>query len=128
MRIATATLTIGCASARFTVDPSLPVEALFSDWKTHFSRAFSSAEEHATRLQIFAETVRSVSVHNALFDAGKSTYRQGVNQFAVYTNAEYRRFVVLLFVFFCCGGGGGGGGGSGGGGGDGGGGGGGMHV
>jgi C1A family cysteine protease len=93
MRIATATLTIGCVSARFTVDPSLPVEALFSDWKTHFSRAFSSAEEHATRLQIFAETVRSVSVHNALFDAGKSTYRQGVNQFAVYTNAEYRRLL-----------------------------------
>ena len=58
-------------------------------FKRQFGRVYQPEEEHFRR-QVFADNLEYIKRHNAEFDAGRSTFQLGVNQFADLTNEEFR--------------------------------------
>jgi len=63
------------------------------DWvafKSTYGRKHAHPAEEAARLAIFRENVRLIDEHNA----GQSSFKLGVNQFADMTNAEYRELLT----------------------------------
>ena len=59
------------------------------DFKRLFGRGYQPEEEHFRR-QVFADNLEYIKQHNVEFDAGRTTFRLGVNQFADLTNEEFR--------------------------------------
>ena len=84
-------LALTLAAARLQVDPSLPLETQFELWGKHYNREYSSSEEKAFRFDIFCNTAKKVYTHNEKFEAGLSTYRQGLNFMSDLTKEEYRQ-------------------------------------
>jgi hypothetical protein len=74
------------------IDASLPLSSQFEQWSAHYQRNYS-AEERSVRFDIFSKTAVKVHAHNKKFDAGFSTYRQGLNHLSDYTKAEYKRLL-----------------------------------
>ena len=72
---------------------TLPLADQFEAWTAHYGVAYSSDEERAFRFGLFSATATKVHTHNAKHDAGKSTYRQGLNYMAAHTKAEYTRLL-----------------------------------
>ena len=59
------------------------------DFRRQFGRGYQSEEEHFRR-QVFADNLEYIKKQNAEFDAGRTKFRLGVNQFADLTNEEFR--------------------------------------
>ncbi|KAF0291175.1 Cathepsin L-like proteinase [Amphibalanus amphitrite] len=59
-------------------------------FKQRFGRVYE-AEEEVLRRWVFVENLERIRLHNAEHDAGRSTFRLGVNQFADLTNEEFRQ-------------------------------------
>lgn len=47
-----------------------------------------SADEDATRFEIFKTTLAEIEAHNKLFAVGKATYTRGTNKFSDNTHQE----------------------------------------
>jgi C1A family cysteine protease len=84
-----ASCSFALAVARPQIDPSLPLEKQFNIWATHYNKDYTN-EEKVIRFKMFSDTVRKVYAHNKKFDAGLSTYRQGLNHLSAHTKEEYR--------------------------------------
>jgi len=72
------------------IDSSLNLDEQFAVWSKHYNKAYQG-RELALRQGLFQETATKVHAHNAKFDAGLSTYRQGFNRMAVWTSEEKAR-------------------------------------
>jgi hypothetical protein len=79
------------AVGRVQIDASLPLSSQFKQWSTHHQRNYSTAAEESLRFDIFSQTARKVYAHNEKFDAGLSTYRQGLNHMSDFTKEEYQQ-------------------------------------
>ncbi|XP_043189673.1 cathepsin L-like proteinase [Amphibalanus amphitrite] len=62
-------------------------------FKQRFGRVYE-AEEEVLRRRVFDENLERIRLHNAEHDAGRSTFRLGVNQFADFTNEEFRQKII----------------------------------
>ncbi|XP_043214801.1 cathepsin L-like proteinase [Amphibalanus amphitrite] len=62
-------------------------------FKQRFGRVYE-AEEEVLRRRVFVENLERIRLHNAEHDAGRSTFRLGVNQFADLTNEEFRQKIL----------------------------------
>jgi len=65
-------------------------ERMFIDWQKDYNIKFSSGEEWVERLEIFAENVDKIILHNK----SNATWTMGLNQYAHMTGDEWMRFVV----------------------------------
>ena len=72
------------------ISASLPLDAQFEQWAAHHERSFRDAAERSKRFALFVATAEKVHAHNALHDAGRSTYRQGFNALSAHTKEEFR--------------------------------------
>jgi cathepsin L len=79
------------AVGRVQIDASLPLSSQFKQWSAHHQRNYSTAAEESLRFDIFSQTARKVYAHNEKFDAGLSTYRQGLNHMSDFTKEEYQQ-------------------------------------
>ena len=69
------------------------MEAQFEGWNTHYAKSYATVDERSFRFGIFSATATKIHNHNALHDAGQSTYRQGFNRMSAHTKAEYRQLL-----------------------------------
>jgi C1A family cysteine protease len=91
--LATALLAGSVSAAVPQIDASLPLSSQFEQWSAHYQRNYSTAEEHSVRFAIFGKTAAKVHAHNAKFEAGLSTYRQGMNHLSDFTREEYKKLL-----------------------------------
>ena len=61
----------------------------YQKYVAEFGKSYNSAEEFNFRFQIFSDNVKIIDAHNAQ----ESTFTMGVNNFADWTNEEYRRLL-----------------------------------
>jgi len=61
----------------------------FRDFQAVYGKTYANAAEEAVRFKNFRDNVDIINKHNALFEAGNSTYSLGVNQFADMTRQEW---------------------------------------
>ncbi|CAG2101481.1 unnamed protein product, partial [Medioppia subpectinata] len=66
----------------------------FDEFKAQYQRLYEGAGEESARRAIFTENYERIIAHNLEADAGQHTYRLAVNQFADWTNTEYRRSLL----------------------------------
>jgi len=64
--------------------------ARWNQFKQKYGKSYATAEEETTRFNIFIENQRYIDQHNEQFNAGKSTYKLGMNKFSDLTNQEFR--------------------------------------
>ncbi|XP_037089414.1 procathepsin L-like [Pollicipes pollicipes] len=77
--------------------PFLPLRSASLDAWESFKRQHQRAytpEQESFRRQVFLYNLDIIERHNAEHDAGRSTYRLGVNQFADLTNSEFRLLLL----------------------------------
>ncbi len=55
------------------ITPTLPLDAQFEAWNTHYGHTYATDDERARRFAIFSATAERVHAHNAKFAAGEST-------------------------------------------------------
>ena len=63
------------------------------EFQRRFGRVYRPEEEHFRR-QVFSENLERIRQHNVEHDAGRSSFRLGVNQFADFTNEEFRHKIL----------------------------------
>ena len=61
----------------------------FEEFKNTFNKQYASAEEEASRFQIFSENIDFINQHNSEAANGFHSHTVGVNQFADLTNKEF---------------------------------------
>jgi len=69
--------------------PLSEVLTQFRDFKGTFGKTYAIPQEESARFKIFRDNLDIINKHNALFEAGNSTYTLGVNQFADLTRQEW---------------------------------------
>jgi len=72
------------------IDPTFSLDEQFAVWTQHYGQHYEG-RELALRRGLFEATAAKVHAHNAKFDAGLSTYRQGFNRMSVWTAEEKAR-------------------------------------
>jgi len=65
-------------------------KADFEAYKAAFGKSYHPKEE-LMRHEIYLNNIKEINAHNMLYDAGKSTYWQGVNAFSDWTEEELDR-------------------------------------
>ena len=68
-------------------DHSLPAVLPWDEWKAAFGKRYASADEEASRREVFERNVRMVVAHNS---AGTSSYTMGVNSRSDLRPEEFR--------------------------------------
>lgn len=73
----------------------LPISPPWLHWfrfsQTFFNKTFITTADEDTRREIFFSNLQTISDHNKLFNEGKVSFLQGVNQFADMTFEEFSR-------------------------------------
>ncbi len=92
-------LTIGALALFLAAPPGslcmshseIPEVVEWAEFKQLFRREYADASEEDHRRRIFAANLEFIRSHNAGADAGRSTYRLGVNDFTDLENEEWAR-------------------------------------
>ena len=74
---------------------SLSHDQAWEEFKLQFKKGFRSMVDEANRKQIFLNNLEEVEKHNAKFDLGLSTYRQGINFYSDWTWEEFQNQLLL---------------------------------
>jgi len=74
---------------------SLSHDQAWEEFKLQFKKGFRSMVDEANRKQIFLNNLDEVEQHNAKFDLGLSTYRQGINFYSDWTWEEFQEQLLL---------------------------------
>ncbi|CAG9762595.1 unnamed protein product [Ceutorhynchus assimilis] len=81
------------------VSASLMLEdhvALFRNFKLEHNKQYMNQAEETKRFAVFKNNLRAIEEHNALFDHGLVSYKQGVNKFTDRTSEEFKAYLGLL--------------------------------
>merc|ERR1712004_26546 len=70
-------------------------EQEWESFKIKYGKGFKSLVEETTRKAIFMENLNKVETHNAKFEAGLTTYKQGINQYSDMTWEEFKEVVLM---------------------------------
>ena len=82
------------AATASPITTSVSKSRLFEAFKANYNKQYASAEEEASRFQIFSENIDFINQHNSEAANGFHSHTVGVNQFADLTNAEYRELYL----------------------------------
>jgi len=67
----------------------------WEEFKLNFKKGYRNLDEESERKAIFMDNLDSIEKHNAKFEAGLSTYKQGINQFSDLTFEEFKNSVLM---------------------------------
>merc|ERR1712012_934411 len=70
-------------------------EQKWESFKIKYGKGFKSLVEETERKAIFMENLNKVETHNAKFEAGLTTYKQGINQYSDMTWEEFKEVVLM---------------------------------
>lgn len=70
----------------------------FASWAKFFGKSYPSALVEAERSGVYNESVAFIRRHNEEADAGRQTFRMGVNQFSDMTNREWAQYALSPIV------------------------------
>ena len=70
-------------------------EQEWESFKIKYGKGFKSLVEETERKAIFMENLNKVETHNAKFEAGLTTYKQGINQYSDMTWEEFKEVVLM---------------------------------
>ncbi|MDN4175937.1 hypothetical protein QWY28_23535, partial [Nocardioides sp. SOB77] len=65
-------------------------EAKFHEFKLKHKKTYKDPAEETKRFAIFKDNLRAIESHNALYEQGLVSYKQGINQFADVTAEEFK--------------------------------------
>lgn len=76
----------------------------WKEFKQEFGRVYESFEEELKRFKIFVKNLVFVYEHNLLYQAGKSSYEVGINEYADMVSADIacHCFVGILSSNYSC--------------------------
>ncbi|XP_045478088.1 procathepsin L-like [Harmonia axyridis] len=80
---------IGCVNA-------ISDEEVLQKWENYqveFGKSYRSPIEARKRLAVFKDNLEKIEAHNALYEQGKSTHTEGINQFTDWTQEEFMQYV-----------------------------------
>lgn len=77
------------AAGLVIANAAIPETMSWEEWKGHFNKGYESQNLHNKRRDGFNANVRMIQAHNERADAGKETYRLGVNQFTDLSRQEW---------------------------------------
>merc|ERR1712141_478006 len=77
-----------CVATAATVSP-------WEQFKLQFKKGYRSNVHEEERKAIFMTTLEEVEAHNAKYDVGLSTYKQGINFYADWTWDEFKNTVLM---------------------------------
>ena len=89
--LAWAVATTGAPDSLFVPAPEIMG---WHEYKAHFGKRYATAGEESRRREAFLSNVGLIERTNMAHDAGASSIRLGVNDFADMTNAEYRELLT----------------------------------
>ncbi|CAH0545777.1 unnamed protein product [Brassicogethes aeneus] len=81
--------------ACLAVAVSANTQEQWKSFKQTHQKSYRSLIEERLRYQIFSDNLENIEKHNAKFEQGLITYKQGVNQFADWTEEEFIAFLKL---------------------------------
>ncbi|CAH0545780.1 unnamed protein product, partial [Brassicogethes aeneus] len=81
--------------ACLAVAVSANTQEQWKSFKQTHHKSYRSLIEERLRYQIFSNNLEKIEQHNAEFEQGLITYKQGVNQFADWTEEEFIAFLKL---------------------------------
>ena len=70
------------------------IDESFRFFKNRFSRVYHSSQEEVTRKNIFVENLQFISDSNKLYFSGHRQFQVGINNFADYSDEEFRQFYL----------------------------------
>merc|ERR1712038_545114 len=70
-------------------------DAQWEEFKLTFKKGYRNLEQESERKAIFMAHLDAIETHNAKFEAGLSTYKQGINQFSDITFDEFQNTVLM---------------------------------
>merc|ERR1739848_298163 len=70
-------------------------DAQWEEFKLTFKKGYRNLEQESERKGIFMAHLDAIAAHNAKYEAGLSTYQQGVNQFSDLTFEEFENTVLM---------------------------------
>lgn len=65
-------------------------QAAWNAFKRQHNKHYNNAAEEQARMRIFKDNSKEIAEHNKLFQAGKSSYEKGLNQFSDMSYDEFR--------------------------------------
>ena len=71
----------------------------WENFKIKFKKSYRSSSHELERKAIFLSTLESIEEHNAKYEAGLSTYFQGVNFYSDWTWEEFERILMKKPIF-----------------------------
>jgi len=84
------------ALALFSVaSAALTQDQAWEEFKLQFKKGYKSLVDETVRKQIFVNNLEEVEKHNAKFDLGLSSYRQGINFYSDWTWEEFKDTVLM---------------------------------
>ncbi|KAL3273551.1 hypothetical protein HHI36_014985 [Cryptolaemus montrouzieri] len=69
------------------------IQQQWKDFQVKYGKTYRSPVEARKRFTIFQENVNEIEKHNALYEQGKVSYKEGINQFADLTADEFMQYV-----------------------------------
>lgn len=88
-------ITVNCYPADYAVPAGATEDEEWEHYKTHFQKSYETPEENTKRKAIYFKTKADVEEHNKKFEAGETTYTQGINHFADLTQEEFRQSYLM---------------------------------
>merc|ERR1712001_123482 len=70
-------------------------DAQWEEFKLTFKKGYRNLDQESERKAIFMAHLDAIETHNAKFEAGLSTYKQGINQFSDITFDEFQNTVLM---------------------------------
>lgn len=80
---------IGCVNAISDEE----VQQKWENYQVVFRKSYKSPSEARKRLAVFKDNLEKIEAHNALYEQGKSTHTEGINQFTDWTEEEFLQYV-----------------------------------
>jgi len=77
---------------------ALSRDAQWEEFKLKFKKGYRNLEQDSERKAIFMSNLDSIEAHNVKFEAGHSTYKQGINQFSDLAFEEFQNTVLMREV------------------------------
>jgi len=74
---------------------TLSRDELWNDFKLKFKRSYKSLKDETYRKQIFINAVDEIEEHNAKYELGLSTYKQGINEYSDWTWEEFKDTILM---------------------------------
>ena len=70
-------------------------EQEWANFKLKFGKGYRSLAHEAERKAIFMTSLEKIETHNAKFDAGLTTYKQGINYYSDWTWEEFKDVILM---------------------------------